>query len=90
MESGKCVIEEKVRDTLVVSRNILAHVIYIKNISIMKEISFYPLLFTSQPGFGLTHTRGMFIDTGFCADFIMAHAEETSLSSPSHYDYVPE
>lgn len=56
----------------------------------MKEISFYPLLFTSQPGFGLMHTRGMFIDTGFCADFIMAHAEETSLSSPRHYDYVPE
>lgn len=29
------------------------------------------------------HTRGMFIDTGFCADFSMAQAEETSLSLPS-------
>lgn len=28
-------------------------------------------------------TRGMFIDKGFCADFSMAQAEDTSLSPPS-------
>lgn len=29
-------------------------------------------------------TKGMFIDTGFSADFSMTQTEETSLSQPSH------